>query len=55
MALLAAKARALEGRPAEDAGKLVAYCSDQVLCSPSHQVSFAHFQVRLPLCLFKHN
>ncbi len=30
VALLAAKARAMEGRPAEDATKLVAYSSDQV-------------------------
>ena len=30
MALLAAKARMLEGRSAKDVEKLVAYCSDQV-------------------------
>lgn len=29
VALLAAKARAVQGRPAEDAHKVVAYCSDQ--------------------------
>lgn len=29
VALLAAKARAMQGRPAEDAHKVVAYCSDQ--------------------------
>ena len=31
MALLAARSQTLEGRPAEDVAKLVAYSSDQVL------------------------